>query len=380
MAVFFAASYYLMIRWIGSKGDVSEFFSSKKSKKVVESIKKANWNSIHGEKKAKELAYFFTNLQRSFGFNGNVLIAQKGNILWHHSYGFADNARKEPLNQQCVFQIASVSKQFTAIAILQLVEQGKLKLSDNVSSILIGFPYKDVSIHHLLCHRSGLFNYMYFCDEHADRKHPISNREVVQLINRYRPTPFFGVDKRFDYSNTGYALLASIVEEVAKMPFASYAQKFLFEPAGMDSTVVFDLNHPVNISGKSIGIDRNGKPAEDTYLDGVVGDKGIYTTVNDLYKWDQALYSNVLVAQDLIEKAFQPYSPEKKKEENYGYGFRVREYKDGKKVVYHAGWWHGYHALFMRLLHNQSTIIMLSNRVNWSIKNIDQLQAILNEE
>lgn len=372
----FALTYWLTVK-ILKKPKIAGFY--KNFDLSPSSSEAINFQPLDKDLSAQQaLKTFFFNLKKKYGFNGNVLIGHEHQVVYEDFLGHNGWPEKSILDSSSVFQIASLSKQFTAIAILQLVEQGRIELDKPFSHYFPNFPYTQVTVEMLLTHRSGLTNYMYFCDEVCNRKQAICNDDVLDLICQHRPVPYFPPGKRFDYSNTGYALLASLVEKITGLSFPDYAHKFLFKPLNMQSTIVYDKCKNPRIPQKTRGFDTNGRPAEDTYLDGVTGDKGIYTTARDLFRWSVGLDQASLLSKSYIQKAWTPKNPELKQEENYGYGFRVRTFKDGKKVVYHAGWWHGYHALFMKLLHNDVTIIILTNRVNWSIKEIDTLQSILN--
>ncbi len=339
------------------------------------------WKEVPEEDEIRaELRRFFEDLKNKYGFNGNILIGHRSQLLYEASIGKSGLANEHFLDSNSVFQIASLSKQFTALAILQLAQSGKIDLDKPFKHYFPSFPYPEVTVEMLLTHRSGLPNYMYFCDRVCDQRKPICNNDVLDLICKHRPAPYLPPGKRFDYSNTGYALLASLVSKQSGLSFPEYTRQFLFNPLGMLSTLVYDkCTSSSQLTNKTIGFDTNGRPAEDTYLDGVTGDKGIYTTARDLFRWSVGLSNFDVVKQSWIEKAWTSRNPELRPEENYGYGFRIRNLEKGKRVVYHAGWWHGYHALFMKLLHNDITIIILSNRANWSIKQIDQLQEILNK-
>lgn len=375
----FAATYWLTVLFLKNPTATRIFNKSEGQQKHNDLIDFSQTDVAKNRKVKIELQSFFQNLKQRYGFNGNVLIGKGAHVIYESSYGNNGFPDKTPLDTNSVFQIASLSKQFTAVAVLQLVEEEKVSLNKPFKFYFPEFPYEDVTVEMLLTHRSGLSNYMYFCDEVCDRKKPICNKDVLNLICQHKPNPYLPAGKRFDYSNTGYALLASLVEKQSGLSFSDYARKKLFEPLNMHSTLVYDKCLNQQFERKTRGFDTNGKPAEDTYLDGVTGDKGIYTTARDLFRWSVGLNQNTILSNNFIREAWKARNPELKPEENYGYGFRIRNLDQGKKVIYHAGWWHGYHALFMKLLHNDITIILLTNRVNWSIKNMDELQAILNK-
>ncbi len=320
----------------------------------------------------------FHILSTKRGFNGNVLIAQEGKIVYEKAFGYADLKAKIPLSLESTFQLASISKQFTAMAIMMLHDEGKLNFADTVQRFFPEFPYKDITIRELLAHRSGLPEYMYFSGLHwKNKRRFMSNADVMDMLIKYRPRLIFTPDERYKYSNTGYVVLASIVEKVAGVPFHTYLEDRIFKPLGMSRTYIFNTENSVDAKYKTRGYNRNRRRAEDDYLSGVVGDKGIYSTVGDMFKWDQALYTEQLVKQATLKEAFTPVSYDWRNDNSYGYGWRIDTLDDGSKIVYHAGWWRGYSGLFVRRLIDKSAIIVLCNKVNWSFENIGRFMGII---
>ncbi|MDP1677237.1 MAG: serine hydrolase domain-containing protein [Bacteroidota bacterium] len=320
----------------------------------------------------------FRSLSTKGGFNGNVLIGMSGNIVYKNAFGFSNLKTKEPLNVKSVFQIASVSKQFTAIAIMMLQERGQLEYSDSVQKFLPDFPYKNITIKQLLSHRSGLPNYMYFTAKYWKKKKEfLTNERLLEIMVSNKPRPEFLPDRRYKYSNTGYAMLALIVERLSGKPYDVFMEENVFHPLGMTSTFVYNpLNKKTN-EYETNGYNRNHRKSYEDFLDGVCGDKGIHSTVEDMFLWDQALYSERLVKQTTLNEAFTPVSYDYKRDNNYGYGFRIDTLADGSKIVYHGGWWRGYNSLFVRRLDDHSTIIILCNKVNWGFGDIEDLMSII---
>lgn len=309
----------------------------------------------------------FSTLAKTKGFNGTVLVGIHGTAVYKNAFGYSDLRTKEPLNIRSVFQIASVSKQFTAIAIMMLHEQGKIGYTDTVQKYIPDFPYKNITIRQLLSHRSGLPNYMYFAGRYWKNKRAfMSNDDVIDIMKTYRPHPEFLPDRRYKYSNTGYVVLALIVERISGVSFDDFMENNVFSPLGMNSTFVYNPKNKKTVEYETKGYTKNRRKSYSDFLDGVVGDKGIYSTVEDLFLWDQALYTEKLVRQSTLEEAFTPSSYDFKRDNNYGYGWRIDTLEDGSKVVYHGGWWRGYNSLFIRRLDDHTTIIILCNKVNWS--------------
>ncbi len=338
--------------------------------------------SVYKElEKAKEIDKYFSNLYRKKVFNGNVLVAQEGKIIFQKSYGYVDIRTKEPLSVKSVFQLGSVSKQFTATAILQLYEQGKLSLQDSIQKFFPRFPYKNITIHELLCHRSGLMNYIYYCDSQPiDKSKPLSNFGVIKCLTDSMPAPYFRSNKQFNYSNTGYMMLAAVVEKVSGMHFRDYMKKNIFEPLRMKNTYIYNHNAPYKSPYLVKGYEYGRIEANPDFLDGVVGDKGVYSNLYDLYLWDQGLYKEIIISKKILDLAFQPYGKSKRARKNYGYGWRNYYLPDSTKIIYHAGWWHGYQSLLVRSEKDMSTIVVLKNKRNKVMIDQNRILKILDKK
>ena len=341
------------------------------------------WNAVefHSMAVATKFDSLFRNLSTKNGFNGNVLIGMAGNVVYKNSFGFSNLKTKEPLNVKSVFQIASVSKQFTAIAIMMLHERGMLDYSDTIQKFIPDFPYKNITIKQLLTHRSGLPNYMYFTSKYwKKKKEYLTNEQLLEIMKLNRPGLEFLPDRRYKYSNTGYAMLALIVERISGLPFDEFMEENIFQPLDMTSTFVYNPLNKKTMEYETNGYNRNRRKSYEDFLDGVCGDKGIHSTVDDMFLWDQALYTDRLVKQTTLDEAFTPMSYDYKRDNNYGYGFRIDVLADGSKIVYHGGWWRGYNSLFVRRLGDHSTIIILCNKVNWSFGDIEDLMGIIDSQ
>ena len=320
----------------------------------------------------------FTYLHKRKGFNGTVLVTKYDQVIYKGAFGYADFHRKDTLTTQTAFQLASVSKQFTAMAIIMLQEQGELSYDDSVQQYLPDFPYKGITIRQLLTHRSGLPNYTYFSDKlWPNRRKPITNGDVLQLMAEHQPDMYYRPNTHFDYSNTGYAVLAAIVDEASGMPFANFLQEHIFGPLGMKNTFTFSEDMAVVTGSMATGYTSGKRKRSPDYLDTVLGDKGVYSTVEDLYKWDQALYTEKLVTRESLEEAFSGSRPEKKKDEDYGFGWRIKQIESGDTVVYHGGLWHGFNTYLLRNPKDHSSLIVLSNLTNGSLNYMKDLRRFL---
>ncbi len=323
--------------------------------------KEALSQPYHG-KLGKQLDSIMNILQRRFAFRGSVLVANEGVPILNKSYGYANYRERIKLTEDMPFQVASVSKQFTAVAIMMLAEEGKLHFSDTVSHIIKGFPYENVTIEQLLNHTGGLPNYMWLL-EHKYKGEKATNKDVIDLMIEHKSPPYFLPGKKYDYSNTGYVVLAYIVEKISQKSFPDFMEQQIFKPLGMNHTFIYsnayEKEYPQKVTGHYYRW-RRLNPYNETIHDGVVGDKGLYSTTADLFKWDQALYSEILISNETKEKAFTPVKVRNKYEYPYGYGFRLKE-KHGKKIVYHTGTWEGFKTNLMRYIEDKNTIIILNN-------------------
>lgn len=326
----------------------------------------------------QELDAFMQNLHRKLAFNGNVLIAKKGKIIYQNTFGWADYLHKDSLKITSKFELASVSKPLTALAVLKLVEEEKLRVDQTVNDFFPDFPYPGVTIQMLLSHRSGLPNYIYFSEEAwKDRKKAMSNTDAMNLLIEHKPMRYGAPDGRFHYNNSNFMVLASIIEKVTKQDFAVYMKESIFDPAGMKNTAVLSKAVYDKIPTDVIGHDRVWRRSVvQNYLDGPVGDKGIYSTVQDLFLLDIALKEGRVIGKAMLDSAYVPRSDARRSLFSYGYGWRTFSPKEAQ-IVYHTGWWHGFRNLYVRDLTNDITVVLLSNMVNGSLVKLDDLYEIL---
>lgn len=305
----------------------------------------------------------------SGNFNGGILVAKDGNIIYEKYKGVKDLRGIDSITATTPFHIASTSKTFTAVAILQLVQQGKLNLEDTLQKFFPGFPYPSVTVKMLLSHRSGIPNYIYFIPNSKwDQKRMVYNQDVLDFLITQKPNPDFIPGKRFAYSNTNFVLLSMIVEKITGQPFPVYMQEHFFTPLQMNNTFIFQWqNDSANVIQSYTA---GGTPWTHDFLEGTYGDKNVYSTPRDLLKWDQALYTEQIVNKALLDSAFTPRSMERPSIHNYGLGFRMMLLPSGKKVIYHNGRWHGFNSAFARLTDEKATIIVVGNRLSWKIYHI----------
>lgn len=309
---------------------------------------------------------FYENILEKSRFSGEFLVAKKGEIIFEKYAGFGHLGTKDPLNAASALHLASVSKTFTAMAVLKLWEEGKLKISDEVSVYLPGFPYEGVTVKTLLNHRSGLPNYVHVMEQLGwDRRKIVYNEDVLQfLIANKSRLQVARPDRSFHYCNTNYALLALIIERVSGLPYPQFMYENFFVPLGMTNSYVFTMSD--SLTALPSYNHRNQQEAF-TFLDAVYGDKNIYSTVRDLLKWETALSYGNLFKKSTLDSAYAGYSYEKKGIKNYGLGWRMLEYPNNEKIIYHNGWWHGNNTVFARIIKDSATVIILGNKYNRNI-------------
>ena len=324
-----------------------------------------------------EVENFYTHKLLPSGFNGGILVAKKGHVIFEAYHGFYNLRKKDSLTRHSAFHIASVSKTFTAMATLKLAQMGKLSIDDDVKKFFPAFPYDNVRVKDLLSHRSGLPNYLYFMDKLGwDKKQHCSNKDVLDYLIKFKPAAT-KPDTHFTYCNTNYALLGLIIEKASGESYADFLQQQFFTPLQMKDTYVWNINDSATAMPS---YDYRGRQEAFTFLDCGFGDKNIYSTPEDLLKWDQAMYTNEIFSNETLQKAFTPYSNEKKGIRNYGYGWRMNVYPDGKKVIYHNGWWHGNNAVFIRMIQDSVTIIVLGNKYDRNIYMAKDMEKFFNGE
>jgi len=351
-----------------------------------------NIHQLYAKEKAVELEKRFKRLNKRGVFNGTILYAEYGQEIYKGAFGYEDFRKRDNMDVNSAFQLASVSKMFTAYAIMVLKEEGKLSYDDTLTKFIPEFPYTGVTIRQLLNHRSGLSRYMSLADKYWNINKPIRNEDVIGLFVKYKPSPYFKPDDGFHYCNTNYAILASVVERISKQPFNKFVEEKIFDPLNMSDSFIYHIENdsviryevPVGVPGYRARGRRLVK-VSDYYLNGVMGDKGVYSTVEDLLKFNLALDNGYPVSLSSLEEAFTPGSPKYyRRRNNYGFGWRLKESCDS--TAYHFGWWKGFRTYFIRDMENQRVLVALTNThsgvssgVLWDIiKNEDKSQKILN--
>lgn len=324
------------------------------------------------------------NKHHENGFNGNVIHAKNDTIVYSGNFGVNNYETNHPLNDSSIFELGSNAKQFTAVAIIQLLEKGIINYDTQIEEIIIGFPYQGITIEHLLRHQSGLPGFMKLMSKKRvwNRDSIADNYDVLDALIKFQPKLRFDPGTKYKYSNTGYVILALIIEKTSGMTYPEYLKKHIFKPAGMNhSAVIRRRYHPVNIENNTEGYSfnkrtksyeiRNKNPKYScTYLDGVMGDGAISSTSLDMLKWNFAIKNQTLISSESTKKLF---SADKVSKE-YGCGFFIDD-GDDERNIYHGGSWSGYLTWTYYLPESNEYIVILCNN-NYS-KTLGILNQIL---
>ena len=292
----------------------------------------------------------------------SVIIIKDGKVLYKKAYGMANVEDKIPTTTKTNYRIASMTKQFTAMAIMILAEQKRLSLDAPLTKFFPDFPPygKRITVRQLLNHTSGLLDYFDLIP--AARTAPLKDRDVLNLLQKQDHTNF-PPGSRFRYSNTGYVLLALIVEEASGSHFSEFLKKNIFEPLRMTRTRFYeredrsDRNRAYGYSQRERGFERTDQSLSSSIL----GDGSLYSSVEDLYKWDQALYTSRLVSFGMLKQAFTP--GEGTGEDAYGFGWFIDNYH-GFRDIWHGGNTMGFTSSIYRFPDQRFTVIALTNRNN----------------
>lgn len=321
-----------------------------------------------GEKQLAQRAFSADSTFRRAGLNGVVLFAEQGRIIYEKAFGWRNLSRqRDSLHIEDAFQLSSDSKMFTAEAIMLLQHRGLIGYNDDVTKYIPEFPYRGITIRNLLHHRSGLSRYEYLADEFwTDKSVPFTNDDMIRLYAEHKPEPYFDPDTIFYYNNVNYALLASVVERVTGTHFEDFIRDNIFAPLHMDSSFIYSMrgDRKVSIYMKCAvqGHDMRrcgASKAQNDYLNGVMGDKIMFSNVKDLYRFCMALDYSLLLPDSIQSEAFKPGSKKWRRQQNYGFGWRLHE--KHPETVYHFGWWKGYRSMIIRQLKYDRLLIVLTN-------------------
>ncbi|WP_333820297.1 serine hydrolase [Ohtaekwangia sp.] len=294
-----------------------------------------------------------------------VLVAKDGNILYKKAFGYADVKGRKPVTPDTKFRIGSITKQFTACAILKLQEDGKLKVTDKLSKYIHDFPRGDeVTLHHLLTHTSGIHSYT---GKDDFLKRVVSPVTTEELINYFKNDPYdFNPGEQWRYNNSGYFLLGYIIEKVSGKTYAQYLKETFFGPLQMTNTGVHTTW--VKLDKEALGYDKNGNasytPALNWNMAWAGGAGALYSTVEDLYKWNEAVFNGKVLEEKSLKAAFTSVvlNDGKTPPGEYGYGWGIGDYR-GEHVIQHSGGLHGFLSQLARYTEENLTVVMLTNVV-----------------
>lgn len=309
-------------------------------------------------------------------FNGDILISENGQITFKNSYGFANFETKQILNDKSAFQIASLTKQFTAIAIVILKEKGKLKFDDKITMYLPELKeFSNISIRNLLNHTSGISDYgqpndKTIIDTILEKYTTVNNNDLISMLAKNNVKPKRKPNVEYEYSNTNYALLGSIIQRVSHDSYEAFLKRNIFIPLDMTNSFVYSQNMK-NHKNLALGymLDSLNKPILPQSLEGyepfkkvvgILGDQGIYSTTVDLYRW-LSKFTSLVSKQSLVE-IFKPVILNDNTKSSYGFGFELGYWKDYSKIYFHGGRLPGYNSYVEVHPANKKIFIVLENK------------------
>lgn len=289
----------------------------------------------------------------------SLVVIKDGKPIIRRAFGYADLEKHEKAGPETNYRLASVSKQFTAASILLLKQHNKLKLEDPIRRYLPELPESDgkITIMHLLTHTGGLVDYEDLVPD--DRKTQLNDDDVLRMIATQHRL-YFEPGSAFRYSNGGYVLLGLIVQRVSGMDLADFEKQRIFQPLGMDHTLMYQHDHGPEVAHRAYGysqVDGKWTKTDQSITSATRGDGGIYSSVDDLAKWDAALYTDKLLSDDSRQLAFTPHDPSGDPDSGYGFGWRISD-----DTVWHSGESMGFRNIIVRWPKQHFTVIILSNR------------------
>lgn len=307
-------------------------------------------------------------------FSGMFLVAKNGKIVYERYAGYANKKQQVRNSKHIPLHVASISKVVTALMICKLVETNQLELDRDIRSYLPEIMYSGITVRMLLNHRSGLPYYGYFPYAIWPASKNLTNSKIIQLLNRHNMPLYFQPDAQFSYCNTNYALLALIAERVTDKKFPDLAKQMIFDPLKMNNTFINDGSQNSDTISQSYDGRKRIEPF--TNLDGIYGDKNMYTTARDLLKLDVATYSSNFLGDSIKKEIFKGYSYERKGKSNYGLGYRMREDTGKKTLFFHTGWWHGNTGCYASLREDTICMIVISNQYTRKVFSINRLSTL----
>jgi CubicO group peptidase (beta-lactamase class C family) len=322
--------------------------------------------TVVAQDKAKQIDALLSKYKEYGQFNGSALVSENGKVILKKGYGSANMEWNIPNQPDTKFRLGSISKQFTAFLLVKLAEDGKLKLDVPITTYLPDYPKANgdkITIHHLLTHTSGIPNYTSAPNFFKEKsRNPYTPEEFVKTFSSL-PLEFTPGEK-FKYSNSGYFLLGYIIEKVSGKTYEQYLQESILTPLKMANTGYdhFDMI----LKNRASGYEKQGKKiVNSAYLDMSIpyAAGSLYSTVEDLYIWDQALYTTKLLSEKSMEYLFKPYI--KAGDGSYGYGWFLEEAPNGDKpklkIIEHGGGINGFNTVISRIPADKNLVVLLNN-------------------
>ena len=313
-------------------------------------------------------------IHKRHDFHGAVLVAKNEKIVYENQIGTADFKKKTLLNKESVFQLASVSKQFTAAAIMLLNERNQIKLTDTVNTYFPDFPYKAVTIKNLLNHTAGLPKYFWIAEHEWQQEKAPTNSEMMEFLESTDVKRYFKPGRNFDYSNTGYFVLASIVEKISGTSFSSFLKKNIFEPLQMDHSYVYSFENDAigehQLDGYRLYRGWRHIKIPGTVNDAIVGDKNVYTTAEDLFKWTKGLNSGSFLTKQSLALMYSKGESIYGRKIPYGFGFRIDTKEENS--IYHYGKWNGFSTGLTMYLEDNLVVIVLEHTSFNALKSLNR--------
>jgi CubicO group peptidase (beta-lactamase class C family) len=325
-------------------------------------------NARAGER-AAQVDELFIDYQGQGMPGAAVLVLKDGQPVLVRVYGLADIAETVPVKPETNFRLASISKQFTATSIMLLVSRGQLSLNDNLADLFEGFPGygSQITIRELLGHTSGLLDYESMIPD--DYEGQVTDRDALDYMMQVDHT-YFVPGSEYRYSNTGYAILAVLVEQTSGMPFPAFLKENIFKPLGMDNSVAFQKGIST-VKNRAYGYSVEAEAvafSDQSTTSAVLGDGGIYTSIFDYAKWDAALYTDQILSAEARAQMWSAGLGE------YGLGWRV-DLVDGNRRLHHDGSTSGFRNYVIRYPDQHLTVLVLSNRRGPSVKPLAEAVA-----
>lgn len=309
-------------------------------------------------------------------FSGVALVAHDGKAIYHKGVGYLDFEAKTPIDTNAIFELASVSKQFTAAVVLMLQEQGKLSVEDPIEKFIPGLPYPGITVRHLLTHTSGLPDYQAIMDQYWDKTKVAANEDNIEYLKKYSPEKRFVPGEKYEYSNTGYMLLATVAEKASGQDFIAFCREQIFTPLQMNSTDIRTRDEKISLPKMAWGhlwveekqrfVRADSFPAFNytIWLGNRKGPGRISSTAKDLLRWDKALREHSLLKEETLAAAFSSTRLNDGTLSPYGFGWQIEQDTLMGKVVRHSGDNPGYKTHIIRYVDKNKTVILLCNNAH----------------